>query len=63
MAHLGCPIVGDRLYGWKAGGREKCTLMLHAHRLRITLPGEQQPRVFEAPVPDRFGVFYSFSSK
>jgi 23S rRNA pseudouridine1911/1915/1917 synthase len=63
MAHMGCPIVGDRLYGWKARGQGSWTLMLHAHRLRITLPGEQQPRTFEAPVPDRFGRFYSFSSR
>jgi len=63
MAHLGCPIVGDRLYGWKARGQGNLTLMLHAQRLRITLPGEQQPRVFEAPVPDRFDRFYSFSSR
>jgi 23S rRNA pseudouridine1911/1915/1917 synthase len=63
MAHLGCPIVGDRLYGWKARGRGSWPLMLHAHRLRIVLPGEQQPRTFEAPVPDRFDEFYSFSFK
>jgi 23S rRNA pseudouridine1911/1915/1917 synthase len=63
MAHLGCPIVGDGLYGWKARGRGSRPLMLHAHRLRIILPGEQQPRNFEAPVPDRFEEFYSFSSR
>jgi len=54
MAHLGCPIVGDKLYGWKARGRGDQTLMLHAYRLRITLPGEQQPRTFQAPIPKRF---------
>jgi 23S rRNA pseudouridine1911/1915/1917 synthase len=66
MAHLGCPIVGDRLYGWKTRGRGTWTLMLHAHRLKIALPGEQQPRTFEAPLPDRFEEFeelYSFSSR
>ena len=63
MAHLGCPIVGDRLYGWKARGRGPWPLMLHAHRLRIVLPGEQQPRTFEAPVPARFEEFYSFSAR
>lgn len=59
MAHLGCPIVGDRLYGWKARGRVNQTLMLHAHRLRITLPGEQQPRTFQAPIPKRFAEYAS----
>jgi 23S rRNA pseudouridine1911/1915/1917 synthase len=61
MAHLGCPIVGDKLYGWKARGGEKPPLMLHAHRLRIVLPGETEPRSFEAPVPGRFRELYSFS--
>ncbi|MFN3743029.1 MAG: RluA family pseudouridine synthase [Anaerolineales bacterium] len=51
MAFLGCPIVGDTLYG-----RKKPTLpierhFLHASRLIITLPGESQPRLFEAPLP------------
>ena len=59
MAHLGCPVLGDRLYGWKARGRANQTLMLHAHRLRITLPGEQQPRMFQAPIPKRFTEYCS----
>lgn len=63
MAHLGCPIVGDRLYGWKPRGRGSWPLMLHAQRLRITLPGERQPRTFVAPLPDRFDRFYSFSTR
>ena len=63
MAHLGCPIVGDRLYGWKPRGRRSWPLMLHAQRLRITLPGERQPRTFVAPLPDRFDRFYSFSTR
>lgn len=51
MAFLGCPIVGDTVYG-----RKKPTLpierhFLHAYRLKITLPGESQPRLFEAPLP------------
>ncbi|MFO3797362.1 MAG: RluA family pseudouridine synthase, partial [Anaerolineales bacterium] len=51
MAFLGCPIVGDAIYG-----RKKPTLpierhFLHAYRLKITLPGESQPRLFEAPLP------------
>lgn len=40
---LGCPIVGDVLYGdGHAGDR----LLLHATRLVLTPPGEQEPRVF-----------------
>ena len=51
LAFLGCPVVGDTVYG-----RRKPTLnlkrhFLHAYRLTITLPGEQEPRTFEAPLP------------
>jgi 23S rRNA pseudouridine1911/1915/1917 synthase len=49
---LGCPIVGDTVYG-----RRKPTLaigrhFLHAARLTIRLPGEDAPRTFEAPLPE-----------
>ncbi|KCZ94501.1 RluA family pseudouridine synthase [Hyphomonas johnsonii] len=51
LAHLGCPIVGDGLYGGECNGRER--LMLHAAALDITLPsGERQ--AFAAPVPGEF---------
>jgi 23S rRNA pseudouridine1911/1915/1917 synthase len=51
LAFLGCPVVGDAVYG-----RHKSTVsidrhFLHAYRLKITLPGEKQPRLFEAPLP------------
>ena len=46
LAHLGTPIVGDRVYG-KAGER----LLLHAHQLEIKLPSGES-RLFEAPVPE-----------
>jgi 23S rRNA pseudouridine1911/1915/1917 synthase len=35
------------------GGKAK-RQMLHAWRLKITLPGESAPRVFEAPLPEDF---------
>ncbi len=51
-AFLGCPIVGDEIYG-----RKKSTIpigrhFLHAYKLKVTLPGEEKPRVFEAELPD-----------
>lgn len=51
LQFIGCPVVGDRVYG-----RQKPTLpihrhFLHAHQLTITLPGETQPRTFESPLP------------
>jgi len=51
LAFLGCPIVGDLVYG-----RKKATLpiqrhFLHAARLSVNLPGEKDARTFEAPLP------------
>jgi 23S rRNA pseudouridine1911/1915/1917 synthase len=51
---LGAPVLGDPLYGGKDARFPGATLMLHAWRLRITLPGESLAREFRAPVPTRF---------
>jgi 23S rRNA pseudouridine1911/1915/1917 synthase len=51
-AFLGCPIVGDGIYGKKKPSVEISRHFLHAHRLKIVLPGEQEPRAFEAPLPE-----------
>ncbi len=50
-AFLGCPVVGDVLYGLKKPTLALDRHFLHAYRLKITLPGEKQPRWFEAPLP------------
>lgn len=50
-AFLGCPIVGDEIYGRKKSSIEIGRHFLHAHKLKIILPGEKQPRVFEAALP------------
>ena len=52
LAFLGCPVVGDRVYGKRKETVEIERHFLHAHRLKITLPGEKQPRVFEAPLTE-----------
>ncbi|MCB0100710.1 MAG: RluA family pseudouridine synthase [Anaerolineales bacterium] len=49
---LGCPIVGDAVYG-----KKKITVtidrhFLHAFRLKIILPNEEHPRTFEAELPE-----------
>jgi 23S rRNA pseudouridine1911/1915/1917 synthase len=49
--YLGFPIIGDSLYG-KAG-----KLMLHAWKLKIILPGHNEPTIFMAPTPQRFYQF------
>jgi 23S rRNA pseudouridine1911/1915/1917 synthase len=51
LAFLGCPIVGDTLYGRKKVSLEIKRHFLHAVRITINLPGEKTPRTFEAPLP------------
>jgi 23S rRNA pseudouridine1911/1915/1917 synthase len=48
---LGCPIVGDEIYGRKKSTVAIRRHFLHAYRLKIVLPGEKEARVFEAPLP------------
>jgi 23S rRNA pseudouridine1911/1915/1917 synthase len=49
---LGCPIVGDSIYGKKHITVEIKRHFLHAARLKIVLPNETSPRVFEAELPE-----------
>ena len=53
LAHLGCPIVGDAVYGHAHYGDR---LMLHAYRLEISMPGQDgaERRIFTAPLPADF---------
>ncbi len=51
LAFIGCPVVGDRMYGRKHPSLPLERHFLHAARLQITLPGEETPRTFEAPLP------------
>jgi 23S rRNA pseudouridine1911/1915/1917 synthase len=51
MRHIGCPIIGDPIYGVADPRRP---LMLHAKSLSITLPGREEASVFKAPLPERF---------
>ena len=53
LAHLGCPIVGDAVYGHAHYGDR---LMLHAYRLEISIPGQDgaERRIFTAPLPADF---------
>lgn len=50
-AFLKCPIVGDEVYGRKNSSIPLGRHFLHAYRLKIILPGEKTPRLFEAPLP------------
>lgn len=51
MAHLGYPVVGDRLYGRK-GQRE--ALALHARSIEFEHPGSGERIKIESPVPEDF---------
>jgi 23S rRNA pseudouridine1911/1915/1917 synthase len=50
MAFLGCPVVGDTIYGRKKPTLKTQRQFLHAFRLSIHIPGEKEKRTFEAPL-------------
>ena len=64
---LGAPVLGDPVYGRRDRRFADATLMLHARSLTISLPGEQTPRTFDAPLPERFrlvqGVLQSLTPR
>ena len=49
---LGCPIVGDSIYGKKSLTVDINRHFLHAAKLSIILPNETKPSLFEAEMPD-----------
>lgn len=53
MAHLTCPILGDRLYAGPAGGRA-ARLMLHAAELTFPHPRDGRVITVTAPLPEGF---------
>lgn len=52
--YLGAPILGDPVYGKKDRVFTDATLMLHAYKLSIHLPGNPRRTLFCAPLPRRF---------
>ena len=54
MKYLNCPILGDDIYFKKDTQFPNATLMLHAHMLRIILPGQKEPTTFISKTPERF---------
>lgn len=54
LAFLGCPVVGDRVYGQRKLSLPVGRHLLHASQLEILIPGENSPRLFKAPLPDDF---------
>lgn len=52
--YMGCPILGDPIYGKRDALFPDATLMLHARLLLVRLPGAKERSRFKAPVPGRF---------
>ena len=50
MAFLGCPVVGDTVYGRKKPSIKIQRQFLHAFRLSILIPGVKTKKTFEAPL-------------
>lgn len=54
LRHLGNPILGDPLYGIPDCRFPQASLMLHAKRLTLRLPGREEPQTFKTALPPRF---------
>jgi len=50
LAFLGCPVTGDRIYGRRKKSLDIPRFFLHAYKLTIKLPGEDEPTEFTAPL-------------
>lgn len=51
LKFIGCPITGDRVYGYRKPTLPLDRHFLHAFRLKFVLPGEATARIFEADLP------------
>jgi 23S rRNA pseudouridine1911/1915/1917 synthase len=51
LASIGCPIVGDKIYGRKNPSLPIQRHFLHAFELKITLISEDEPRSFKSDLP------------
>jgi 23S rRNA pseudouridine1911/1915/1917 synthase len=59
LAHLGHPLLGDRLYGWKprvSGHAAPERVMLHAALLSFPHPADHRVLEFRAPLPEDFSA-------
>ena len=54
LKYLGNPVIGDPIYGREEGRFKKASLMLHAKRLSIVLPGADRAATFRTALPERF---------
>ena len=56
MKYLGCPVMGDPIYGnyLKGSPFQNASLMLHSYLLKIRLPGQKERTTFKTQTPLRF---------
>lgn len=59
LAHLGAPILGDRLYGDASSAPR---LMLHAHRIGLPAGGGMEEVAYEAAIPNPFAQALAIGS-
>ena len=67
LEHLGCPVLGDLVYGRRqnlrlkeASGYVAPRQLLHAAKLALVHPHTQRRMTFEAPLPEDFAVAMDF---
>ncbi len=51
LAFLGCPVVGDHIYGRRRDSLDTDRFFLHASKLIIRLPGNEEYKELSAPLP------------
>jgi 23S rRNA pseudouridine1911/1915/1917 synthase len=56
MEFLGCPVVGDKVYGKKKPTLPVKRQLLHAHQLELKISGKEEVSVFQADLPEDFGT-------
>ena len=50
LAFIGCPVTGDKIYGRRKKTLDISRFFLHAYKLAIKLPDEDEPTEFTAPL-------------
>jgi 23S rRNA pseudouridine1911/1915/1917 synthase len=58
LSHLGCPILGDELYGTEVPAGFPRRMYLHAAAIALTHPLSGEPLRLESPMPAEFGLLF-----
>lgn len=60
FAHMGHPVVGDKMYGNKSMPAGLGRQFLHASELSLVLPGQKQKTTFKAPLASDLRAFLEY---